>query len=565
MPEIKKEGFYYEDIECVDLNELENRCQLLLQREILSVEELKTWLHDERQIESEIEEALTGRMIEFFQDTTNFEKKERYLNGQKTLQPLLLKYRGEFDRKFCGCPFKDHLSDEAYGFMKKARKKRNGLLIEANIPLTLKEQELISAYGEMMGSLSADWNGEMKPYAFVKSKLNSPDREMREQAWRELGKSRSRIKPDIDRVMNELVQLRHQMAINAGFKNYRDYIFEMKGREFTVQDCYKFHESVEKLLVPAWGKLALGFQQELQVDTYRPWDYSHSSLKQIPFTSFSELLDGVQKMLGKSDPYFEERFNHMREKRLFDLDDRKGKAPGGACFTLPKTKNSFIFANFSPSFIALNALIHELGHALHFYLQFDHVHGFQEQYLREEVAELYSHSLELLLLDKIGVFYPDDGECRKAQREIGKRSFMMLINPVAGDLFQHWMYTNPHHTTEERDNMYVEINKRYKYAPIDIKGFEADVSSSWMESVHYIQYPFYKIEYAISQIGALQLYMIYRENPDKAIALFKKGAGTSQYAPIPEIYQNTGIEFDFSRAAIKRVSGFVNGLIEEWI
>jgi M3 family oligoendopeptidase len=546
-----------------DTKKLKESLQTLLEQDIRSVSELERWLADERLICAEVEEVITSDLINFYRDTQDINKRDLYLYDQTNIQPVLTKYNAEFDNKFSNCRFSELLKDEKYSYMRKVRLVKSKMFHEKNILLTVREQELITKYREIMARITIEWDGETKSYSYIKAKLDSPNRQIREQAWRSLHESHMLVKPEIDRIMNELVKLRHNMALNAGFSNYRDYVFQLKNREYSIQDCYSFHESVEKYAIPIWNHLAKLFKTELGIEKYRPWDLGPCTLQESPFNNFIDLLDGVEKMLGKTDPYFQERFQYIRKQGLIDVEVRKNKAPGAVCFTLPKTKNVFIYSNFSPSFNAINALIHELGHALHFYKQFDNENGVQEQYLREEVAELYSHSLELLIIDKLDIFYSDENEFKKAQREQMHRAFSMLISPLSGDLFQHWLYTNPNHSPDERDAKYLEISKRFQYSSVDIEGFETQIGSSWIESFHYFQYPFYKIEYAISQLGALQLFQIYRENPEEAINCFKKGASMDWNSSIADIYRNTGVNFDFSEQTIKNLSEFMINIIED--
>lgn len=253
----------------------------------------------------------------------------------------------------------------------------------------------------------------------------------------------------------------------------------------------------------------------------------------------------------------------MRENGLMDIECRPGKQQGAFCDPLPATKNAFIFSNFSPSFVALIALIHEFGHAINSYLQFETETEIQEHHHREEIAELYSHSMELLLMDKLDIFYKDKNEFISAQREELRRSLHMLINPIAGDQFQHWMYTHPKHTSEERDAMFLEINKRFLYKSVDITGLESQIRESWIGNTHFFAYPFYKIEYAMPMLGALQLLQIYQEDPARGIFLFKQGAGSDPNQSIAQIYQATGIDFDFSEATIEKTARFVENLITE--
>jgi oligoendopeptidase F len=564
MSEFSTSTKYYSDIiNLKDGKALEARLQMLLLLEVTSEVDLVEWLADERKLRDEIGEAMFGHQIDFYRDTLNADKRDIYLHDQTNVQPLLTKYQAEFDKKFCKCPFTEQLDVKKYGLMRKVRRTKVELFCEENIPLSVQEQELVTKYIEIMGGLAVEWDGETKPYPFVQALGDDRDRTVRERAWRALAEARSGVKPEIDEIMNELVRLRHQMAINSGFENYRDYMFTLKNREYSIQDCYNFHESVEKHVVPAWSRLAKVFQTELGVDSYRPWDIGLCTMQGAPFSTVTELMDGVEQMLGKTDPYFQERFRFMRENGLLDLEGRQGKMTGAYCDTFPVTKNAFIIANFSPSFVALIALIHEMGHALNGYLQFATENGIQSHNNREEVAELYSHGLELLLLDKLNTFYTDGNELKNAQREELHRALTMLINPLSSDLFQHWLYTNPNHSPEERDAEFLEINKRFIYQPVNITGLESEVGASWIGKIHFFGYPFYNIEYAMSELGAIQLLQIYRQDSARATTLFKQGAGTDFNQTIAQIYRDTGVEFDFSEQNIERTAKFVESMIKE--
>lgn len=556
-------NYYKELIDLQDVKGIEAQIQSLLDVPIESVSDLEKWLKDEKNLMIKIEEAMTGHLVDFYRNTEDADIKSTYLHDQQVLQPILMKYEAKLNEKCCGSPYFNQLDEKRYGLMQRVRESKIKLFREENIPLLVKEQELSTKYSEIMGGLTIEWEGEERPFPFIQSQLDSLDRAVREKAYNKIGAALRQIKPDMDAIMDELVQLRHQVALNAGFDNYRDYMFLEKNREYTVQDCYDFHENVEKHIIPAWNRLANVFKSKLGVDTYRPWDNTAKLMKSPPYSDVSTLMDGVSEMLGKTSPYFAERFDYMRKNELLDLGDRKGKSPGGFCTSLPVSGDTFVFANFSPSFFSLIALIHEMGHAVNGYLQFSE-HGPIEDYqLRSEVAELFSHGMELLLLDKLDHFYPEEEDYKNAQREELRRAFTMLYGPLSGDLFQHWMYTNPKHTAKERDEKYFEISKRYGLNPVDTSGLKEEIGMSWVGTLHYFQYPFYNIEYSMSMLGALQLLENYRNNPELAVESFIKGASADYNQSIAAIYKETGVSFDFSEPAVKRMGEFLEKVIQD--
>ncbi|TXR98461.1 peptidase M3 [Bacillus sp. SH7-1] len=544
-------------------NDLESKLQSLLERNITSVLELESWLFDELCVNAEIEEEITSSLIATYRDTNDRNKRNLHMYNQNTIQPLLKRYIAKFDQKFRECQFSDLLDEQKYGFMKKVRLAKSKTFNEKNIALSIKEQELITKYREIMSNIPINWEGEQKTYAYVKAKLDNPNRAIRKKAWYALFAARSAVKMEIDCIMNELVQLRNEIALNAGLHNYSEYAFEQKNRDYSIEECYKLHESIEKYVVPIWKQLGNISKKNLDVKTYRPWDITPCNLPKKLFQNAIDLLGGVEEIFRKTDLYFYEEFIHIRKAGLIDVEERENKASGAACFTLPHSKEVFVYSNFSPSFYAINALIHEVGHAFHFYNQFNNKSSMQERYLREEVAELYSLGLELLVMDKLNIFYKQEDEYKEVQRVQLYRALSLLMSSVAGDVFQHWLYSNPNHTPKERDKKYAEICKRYQYSSVDITGLENEIGASWLESFHYVQFPFYQIEYAIAQIGAMQLFQIYREDPEKAIAFFKEGASANWNLPIQEIYEKTGVSFDFSEERIESTAMIILDLLSE--
>ncbi len=315
-------------------NDLESKLQLLLERNITSVSELENWLFDELRVTTEVEEEITSSLIATYRDTNDRNKRNLHMYNQNTIQPLLKRYTAKFDQKFRECQFSNLLDEQKYGFMKKARLVKSKMFNEKNISLSVKEQELITKYREIMSNISINWEDEKKTYAYVKAKLDNPNRNIREKAWYALCEARSVVKPEVDRIMYELVQLRNQIALNAGFNNYSEYAFKQKNRDYSIEDCYKLHKSIEKHVVPIWKELGNLFKKNLGVKSYRSWDLTPCNLPKAPFQNAIDLLDGVEEMFRTTDLYFYEKFIHVRKAELIDIEERGNKAPGACLFYL---------------------------------------------------------------------------------------------------------------------------------------------------------------------------------------------------------------------------------------
>ncbi|WP_128895470.1 M3 family oligoendopeptidase [Longirhabdus pacifica] len=540
---------------------IQEKCEYLLQCKILSVQDLERWLQEERELSNLVHEYMVRQKVTYYQDTANQVKKERYTTDQKTIHALWLKYQAQLDKKFCQHAGSHQLDDEKYGVIKRKRFTRVEQHRDDNIPLFVREKELGAAYSEIMANLTVEWDGNNISYNLAKTYLNHPNGDIRKQAWLALAKARQRIKPQIDSIMDELISLRHQIAIQAGFQNYVDYMFESMGREYSMEDCHQFYSSAEKHIVPIWNQVSKLAQSNKQCDVIHPWDQTQKLIGEIPSLHESQLLDGVQSMLHRTDDYIAGKFKRMREHGLIDVTPREGKHHGAFMDPLLTSKEALISSHFHTSFEAHTALIHEMGHAIHMYMQFDHHQDVEEQYMREEIAELFSHGLEMLCLDKIDVFYTDQQSCTNAQIELLRRAVNLMIGPLSDDLFQHWLYTHPHHTAKERNHKYFEISKRFRLNPVHTEGLQSEIGNSWMEKSHFFLHPFYSIEYSISILGALQLLALYHEDPNHAIHLYKKGASTSIQQSIHQIYNNTGVAFDFSEKALQRVGQMIEKML----
>ena len=74
-----------------------------------------------------------------------------------------------------------------------------------------------------------------------------------------------KIMNKLDELLNKLVNLRDTVGKNAGFANYRDYMFAAMGRfDYTPQDCFNFHESVKKAVVPLLDRNGLGTKRSVE-------------------------------------------------------------------------------------------------------------------------------------------------------------------------------------------------------------------------------------------------------------------------------------------------------------
>ncbi|MEB9946242.1 M3 family metallopeptidase, partial [Bacillus cereus] len=237
------------------------------------------------------------------------------------------------------------------------------------------------------------------------------------------------------------------------------------------------------------------------------------------------------------------------------------KAAGGFCEYLPASQLSFIFMNLNYTQDDIITFIHEMGHSIHNEL----IKPLElRQYIEipAETAELASMTMELFSLNYWDTFYTDKKDLKQAKINFFKGVISYLPVMLIVDQFQHWLYENPIHTSEERNEKYLQLQKHYQSSVIHIDGYENWIATSWLPVLHIFEVPFYYIEYAIAQLGALQMYKQYKEDPKQTLENYKKALSLGSSQPIKEVYDAAGIRFDFSGETIKELMLFVEKELE---
>jgi oligoendopeptidase F len=390
--------------------------------------------------------------------------------------------------------------------------------------------------------------------------LQSATRLVREDAWRKIWERRYQDHKTLDQLFDRLRDLRHQIAVNAGFANFRDYSFAALGRfDYTPQDCVNFHESVAEAVVPLLDQLASERKKKLGVKPLRPWDTKvdtegHPPLK--PFATGEELLEKTIKCFDRLDRELGDDLRIMRAMGHLDLESRKGKAPGGYNYPLEEIGVPFIFMNATSSLRDLVTMVHEGGHAVHSFLTRElPLKAFRNPPM--EVAELASMSMELLSMDYWDVFFDNPDELRRAKLQHLESIIETLPWVATIDKFQHWIYEHPTHTDAERRENWLRIYTQFADTITDWSGFAFYKEYIWQRQLHLYEVPFYYIEYGIAQLGAIGVWRNYRKNPALGLAGYKNALSMGYKAPIREIYAAANVPFDFSRDYIRELMGFV--------
>ncbi|MEY8348226.1 M3 family oligoendopeptidase [Bacillus cereus] len=546
-----------------NIDELVKELDVLLNESISSSQELEIWLVKQSQTLNSISEQLMKHYIAFQRNTNDIEAKNTFDFNQKHVQPILKRYKNLFDQKYYESPYRLQLNPSRFGFLDKKIENTRELFSEENISLEITEDELITRYFEITGNLSSMWDGKEVNLSELNVYLQDPDRNVRQRAITAISEKFLSVENEIQEILNQLITLRTSKARNVGLTNYRDYMFKQYERfDYTAEQCNQFAESIRKYVVPLQEKMHKALQKKPQVDILRPWDIHAASADHKllqPVENEMELIEKSKTLFSRIDSSFlallEKMYNHL------DLESRKGKAPGGFCEYLPASKLSFIFMNLTKTQDDIVVFLHEMGHCIHHDLMKD-ISIHQYQHLPMETAELASMTMELFSMDNWNVFYSNKEDFKQAKQEQLTQIIEYLPITLIIDQFQHWLYENSTHTVEERNAKFLELYSQYNSSIVNTDGYTNLIVTKWLSVLHIFEVPFYYIEYAIAQIGALQMYKLYKENPHQALQNYKKALSLGSSKSVKEVYEAAGIRFDFSGETIREVMCFVEEELE---
>ena len=553
--------YYVEKFDFKNPTKLEEEFQSLLDQSIHSPDELEKWIMSLSKLMDGVAEGLHGHYIDFQCHSSSAEAKKIVEHDQEYIEPLVKRYEGLFDRKFQESPYRLELNKEYYQQFLLRKENAIELFNEKNIELEIEEDRIVNGYFEHTGSLSFNWQGEEKTLSEMFLMMQDENRAIRKSAMEEIYDTLLTKKKDLQTIMDELIQLRQQKAENVNLDNYRDYMFKKYERfDYTPDDCKALAEAVRKHVVPLKEKLQKKHQQELGLTEYKPWDtraVPKDKKPLRPFDQIDELIKGTSNIFDQLSPRFSYLLNDMNEKGALDLESRKGKAQGGFCEYLPVSELSFIFMNSTKSQDDFITLLHEMGHCIHNdFKRNQMLSAYQETPM--ESAELASMTMELLTMDHWHLMYSDEKELLRAKKDQLEGLILFLPNGIVVDQFQHWMYENPNHTSEERNKKFMELSRTYDSSFVDWSGQEEWIQNNWQLILHIFEVPFYYIEYVIAQLGAIQMYRQYRENPEQAMENYNRALSLGSSVSLSEVYEAAGIYFDFSETMIKGLMDFVS-------
>lgn len=531
----------------------------LAHREVNNSSEMEQWVLDMSELEAVVSEDAGRRYINMSIDTSDETTLKAYTDFLQNIQPNIAPFEHAFSQKYLKLKEKFPVQIDGIKILERGIEKSIEMYREENIPLISKNSEESQKFGAIAGQQTIELDGETLTMQQAAVHLKSKYRSHREKVYRLSAARRLEDKESLHELLDTLIEIRQNIASNADYKNYRDYKFDALGRfDYNAEDCFSFHASIEKHIVPVIKEFHKERSAAMGIEELRPWDMEvdpngNEPLK--PFKGTDELIDKSISLFKHIDSFCGDCLQTMKEMKHLDLASKKGKMPGGYNYPLYEIGVPFIFMNAVGSQRDLVTMIHEGGHAVHSFLSRDlKLTGFKS--LPSEIAELASMGMELISMEHWDLIYSDKQELKRAKREQLQKILMVLPWVASIDAFQHYIYTTEH-SHEEREQEWVNIRERFGTGIVNFDGFEENSRLAWQSQLHIYEVPFYYIEYAMAQLGAIALWKNYKDNPSKTLEQYKAALSLGYTKSIPEVYKAAGIKFDFSDDYIKELLDFV--------
>ena len=524
----------------------------LINRELSCSSCLESLISDSSNLGEHISETGALLYIGMTCDTENENKKNDFLYFVENIRPKLSKFSDALNRRIAEHPSIGNLP-ERYDLMKRGIISDIEIFRSENIPLGVEQTKLVTKAQGITGRMTVQFQGQERTFPEMKAFLESNDRDEREKAWKSMVNRWMDDSEELSEIYDQLIKIRHQIALNAGFNSYTEYMFKAMHRfDYSVEDCLTFHDSIEKVCMPIIREINQRRRIAFGLDKLSPWDVNEKSgsgpdingespLK--PFKSVQEMITKLSQLFHNMSEDLGNKFDKLVEMDTLDLETRKGKAPGGYQYYLEKSRIPFIFMNAAGLQGDLETMIHESGHAFHS-LYCGHLDLIDERSYPIEFAEVASMSMELLTQDEWDIFYQDSDEVNRARLSHLEGVVYLLPWIATIDSFQHWIYANPNHTRDERKEHWLSLREKFG-SNMDWKDNENFRELSWQQQGHLYGVPFYYVEYGIAQLGALQLWQTHRKNPEKALKDYSNAMKLGNTKTLPDLFAAAELELGF--------------------
>lgn len=532
----------------------------------LSAETIEAWLEDWSTLGRMFWEVAARMRVGTTVDTTDEEAEARFKNFMATINPEAQKITFELNKKLVA----SKLAPEEVKISMRNIEAQIRLYNEDNLILHTKISGLGTRYNKIAGAQTVEWEGEEITLRQLMPVFKETDRERRRQAWELTQERLFQDREGHNELWREYMETRKQIYGNSKLENYREYAWLDRGRfDYTTDDAIAFTEAIAETVVPVVTAIREKDRELLGYDSMRPWDMNVDPRGREPLTAY-ETIDGfintTEAVFKQVDSELGSQFQTMKDDGLLDLENRKGKGPGGYCTYYPVVERPFIFMNAVGLDSDVRTLLHEAGHAFHGFARANLKYLMQRSSPMEfnEVASMAMELLATPYLTKEHGGYFTEAEAARFQIDHlrGIVSFWPYMAIVVA--FQHWIYTNHDEATnpDNCDAKWMELVERFM-PHVDWTGYEKFIVNRWRRQLHIFRVPFYYVEYGLAQLGAVQVWANALKNQEAALSQYQDALALGGTVTLPELFATAGGKLAFDSATLGEAVALIEKTIGE--
>ena len=516
--------------------------------------------------EKKIQTAGTMQQIAYIRHTIN--TKDEFYNAENDYMaeicPKLQELTHQVNTALLESPYRAELEKHYGALMFKNLEIAARSFSPAIVELMQEENKLVSEYQNLYASATVEFDGKTMPLPLLGPYKQDPDRAVRKAAYEADAKFFDSHREELDTLYDKLVKVRDAQAKKMGLPNYIPLGYDRMGRNcYTAKDVAAFRDQIAEDMVPIVAKVKEAQRRRIGVEKLAFYDepISFADGNAVPEGTPDEILAAGKKMYQELSPETAEFIDFMFDNELFDVLPRAGKAPGGYCTEIGDYKSPFIFSNFNATAGDVDVLTHEAGHAFESYRAFKRELPSLLHSPTIEACECHSMSMEFLTAPWHHLFFGKQTE----KYELGHCEDALVFIPYGCmvDEFQHKVYETPEMTPEERNELWLSLEKKYRpWIDFDNLPFYSR-GGGWQRQLHIYEVPLYYIDYCMAQTVAFQFWNLSRENYAEAwkrYMTFVDKAGTQTFA---ELVESAGLKVPYHAGCIKEIGESISKWLEQ--
>ncbi len=489
-----------------------------------------------------------------------YDAENDYIDG---ISPEVQELGRRIDLALLASPYRAELERELGSLMFKNLEISVRAMSPDIMELMQEENRLQSEYQKLYASAMVDWQGESLPLPKLGPFKQSADRAVRRAAYETEGRWFDTYNQQLDELFDKLVKCRTAQGRALGHDSYIPLGYDRLGRNcYGPEQVSQFREQIARDMVPLVEKVKRAQEKRLGVDKLRFYDDTlrFPDGNAVPQGTSGDILSAGREMYRELSPETNEFAGFLYDAQLMDVLSRPGKAPGGYCTDLPAYQAPFIFSNFNGTSGDVDVLTHEAGHAFAFYraARQGYLSGLMNPGM--ESCEVHSMSMEFLTAPWHEKFF---GPMTK-KYELGHCEDALTFIPYGCmvDEFQHRVYENPEMTPEQRNALWLELERKYRpWTDFDGLPFYSR-GAGWQRQLHIYLYPLYYIDYCMAQTVAFQFWMAAMADRDDAwrrYLTFVDAGGTKTFE---QLVASAGLRLPYENGCIGEIGSAVSGWLE---